>query len=88
MEVLGHFVFTEVEMRALDALAGYGTDDFLKIFYAEMGEHYLKPHEKGIRTLFTAIREQMPGILKRADNSRKVFSGECVAINKPDQSNT
>lgn len=44
------------EIAALDALAGYGTDEFLKVFYAKLGEAYLKPHEAGLRSLFDTIR--------------------------------
>ncbi|GAG09337.1 unnamed protein product, partial [marine sediment metagenome] len=38
---------TEEEMRALDALTGYGFRPFLKVFYEKMGRHYLEPYEKG-----------------------------------------
>ena len=44
------------EASALGALAGYGTDEFLKCFYKNMGATYLRPHEKGIRSLFAKVR--------------------------------
>lgn len=50
----------EGELSALDALVGYGTDAFLKVFYKEMGEAYLKPHEKSLRSLFEKIRQTAP----------------------------
>lgn len=43
---------TEEEACALDALAGYGVDEFLRIFYEKMGRAYLQPHEAGLRSLF------------------------------------
>lgn len=46
---------SETELKALDALAGYGTDEFLKCFYTHMGKSYLGPHEQGIRTMFEKI---------------------------------
>lgn len=63
----------EEEMRALDALVGYGTDNFLKIFYEKLGKAYLQPHEKGLRSLFKCVREELPSILSRADDARKAF---------------
>lgn len=47
----------ESEIRALDAFAGYGLKPFLELFYKHMGEHYLKPHENGLKTLFAKIEE-------------------------------
>jgi hypothetical protein len=44
------------EASALGALAGYGTDEFLKCFYKNMGAAYLKPHEHGLRRLFAKVR--------------------------------
>lgn len=44
------------EIAALDALACYGTDAFLKVFYEKLGEAYLRPHEAGLRSLFETVR--------------------------------
>lgn len=65
-----HIVITEAQMRALDALAGYGTDEFLKCFYEKMGKAYLEPHEKGLRQLFDSINS-MTGHLSASDDLRK-----------------
>lgn len=65
---------TEQELSALDAISGYGTDEFLKVFYDRMGEAYLRPHEAGLRTLFATIRTEVPAILARAEASRKAFN--------------
>ena len=70
---------SEAEMGALDALAGYGTDEFLKVFYEKMGRSYLEPYEKGLRSLFDAVRNgpcNVGSVLNRARDARKAFNGE------------
>ena len=62
---------TESEVRALDALFGYGEDRFLQVFYQEMGTAYLKPHENGIRSLHQTIRDITSGPLAKIDVARK-----------------
>jgi len=52
----------ETELRALDALVGYGVDPFLKVFYEKLGKAYMEPHEKGLRSLFDKIDELRPNI--------------------------
>lgn len=64
----------ESEVRALEALAGYGTDAFLEVFYTHMGRHYLKPHEAGLRSLFDTIRSELPSIIKRHKAARTAFA--------------
>lgn len=71
------FELDESEVRALDALVGYGDDAFLKVFYEKLGEHYMKPHEKGLRSLFKSVREVLPAILARANAARNAFDGKC-----------
>ena len=61
----------ESEARALDALAGYSVDAFLKTFYREMGRHYLEPEEAGLRSLFAQIRATVPPALTAVDDARK-----------------
>ncbi len=63
----------EDEICALEALAGYGIDSFLKVFYAQMGQHYLRPHEAGLRSLFKVIQSDLPPILRRAKAARTAF---------------
>lgn len=72
------FTVTEEEARALDALVGYGFDGFIKVFYQHMGQHYMKPHEAGLRSLFKAIREEIPIVLARADLARAAFNSRDV----------
>lgn len=62
---------TEDEAKALCAFAGYGIDAFLRVFYKELGQAYLKPHESGIRSLFKAIQSQVPDSFKEADECRE-----------------
>lgn len=55
---------TEGDLRALDALVGYGFDDFLKAFYQHMGKSYLEPYEKDLKTLFEKINAIRPELFK------------------------
>lgn len=70
VEVKASMVLSEIELRALDALVGYGVEPFLKVFYSQMGKHYLQPHEAGLRALFKNIGQTTPGPLRQADNHR------------------
>lgn len=70
---------SEAEAMALWALGCYGTDAFLKIFYKEMGEAYLKPHEDGLRSLFGATGG-IENIAHNARKAREVFTGQKIAV--------
>ena len=83
VEVSATMKFSEIELRALDALVGYGVKPFLEVFYAKMGKHYMQPHEEGLRTLFSSISSVVPGILARTDDARRVFTGERIAAHRP-----
>ncbi|MFY1963370.1 hypothetical protein [Achromobacter xylosoxidans] len=65
---------SEVEMRALDAMIGYGIEPFLEVFYKHLGKHYMQPHEGGMRSLFKTIGQDIPAVLDRADAARKAFA--------------
>lgn len=80
VEVTATMLFSEVELRALDALVGYGVDPFLKVFYEKMGKHYMQPHEAGLRSLFESISKAVPGILSRTDDAHRVFARERIAV--------
>ncbi len=45
----------EDEIKALDALAGYGVDQFIALFYKHMGRAYLEPHEAGLRSFLEVV---------------------------------
>lgn len=64
------FELSEMEVRALDALAGYGADAFLKVFYKHLGVAYMKPFDKDLRQLFLKIQELRPAI-HNIDEARK-----------------
>ena len=72
VELTMTMVLTEEEARALDALAGYGVDAFVKSFYEFLGKHYMEPHEEGLRTFLEGCRD-IGGFLTRTDNARKAF---------------
>lgn len=65
---------TMEEVRALDALAGYGFKAFIEVFYKHMGKTYLQPHEAGLRSLFETIRSDLSPIMTRHDAAKKAFA--------------
>lgn len=67
---------TEGELRALDALAGYGDDAFVKMFYDNLGKSYMQPYEKDLRLFLKSIRSVASPVLERAKKARAVFKGE------------
>lgn len=78
VEVSATLTLTEEEMRAFDALVGYGVDAFLKVFYEHLGKSYMERHEAGLRSLFAT--QGIATILRRADAARQAFSQK----DKPD----
>ena len=70
------FTVTEGELRALEALAGYGDDAFIEMFYKTLGKTYLQPHEKYLREFLKSIRSIATPILSRTDAARKAFNKE------------
>jgi hypothetical protein len=63
--------FTEGQLRALDALVGYGDDAFLKAFNVKLGTHYIKPFERDLRELFAQIRKTVPPALRNVKAARE-----------------
>lgn len=61
---------TENELRALDALVGYGYDEFLNCFYKHMGESYLKPYANDLKQLFDKVESMRPK-LSEIDKAKK-----------------
>ena len=71
------------EAAALDAIVGYGVEPFLKVFYSQMGEAYLKPYEKGLRSLFESVRSgeaSVSGFIERMQDARAVIDGTKAAV--------
>ncbi len=73
LDVEAKLVLNEDECRALDALIGYGTDSFLKVFYEKLGAHYMRPHENGLRSLFAKFAEVSGPAMRLADETRKAI---------------
>ncbi len=73
---------TEIEVRALDALAGYGVKQFLETFYKQMGKTYLQPHEKGLIDLFEKIRKTCPKVIAETEISRTELGKVLKKANK------
>lgn len=69
------FACTEAEARALDALTGYGTDEFIKVFYEKLGKAYMEQHEAGLRSFLESISKMVPPLLTKADKAREAFNG-------------
>jgi hypothetical protein len=64
---------SEKEARALEAITLYGTKEFLKFFYQNLGTVYLKPNEDGLINLFKTINEQLPQHLDKFDKIREIW---------------
>jgi hypothetical protein len=75
LDIAIQFTVNESEARALDALAGYGDDQFISAFKIFLGESYLKPHEAGLRTFLKTIRQELADPLAKMDDARKSFNG-------------
>lgn len=65
---------TLAEAMALKEITGYGVDAFLKGYYKQLGKSYLEPHEKGVRSLFNTVKENLPQKIYNADKIIKAVS--------------
>lgn len=70
----------EQAARALDAMAGYGADKFLEVFYEKLGRHYMRPHEQGLRELLKITKNELPSQLRAIDEARKVLIDEARKV--------
>lgn len=68
------FTLTKSEAQALDAIVGYGTDPFLKVFYEHMGKAYLEPHEKAMRNLFERVKNDLPREVGKIETATKAIN--------------
>lgn len=71
INITATLTLTEGQLRALDALAGYGDESFFKAFYIKLGKSYMQPFEKDMRELFALIRTDVPPALTMIKESRK-----------------
>jgi hypothetical protein len=83
VQVTATFAVDEEEMRALDAMVGYGFEAFLSAFQKHMGTHYMHGHEDGLKRFFESTRANVAPILRRADDARAVFTGQKIATIPP-----
>ena len=60
------------EARALNQIASYNVNDFLKLFYQHLGKSYLHPHEAGVIQLFETAKELLGSEIYKAD---KIING-------------
>lgn len=67
----GSITLTEVEMRALDGLVGYGDDAFLEHFKKNLGAAYIRNHEDGLRSFFAAVRRDVLPAIRDINVARK-----------------
>ncbi|TXH51878.1 MAG: hypothetical protein E6Q97_17520 [Desulfurellales bacterium] len=72
LDVKATFTIDEEEARALDALAGYGEDAFIKAFYDVLGKAYMKNHEDGLRRFLGSIRNVVNPALALADQAKNL----------------
>lgn len=73
VEIKATISLNEGDLRALDAMAGYGIEPFLKVFYEKLGKHYMQPYEANLRTLFKTIKADVPQALSKIDGARKTL---------------
>lgn len=80
VEIELDMTLNESEIGALNALAGYGVDPFIETFYEKMGRSYLEPYEKGLRSLFSKIRNTTPTPMTRIKKARKILEDSSLQI--------
>jgi hypothetical protein len=73
VKLIVEFSITEEEARALNALALYGDDQFIKAFYDKLGRTYMERHEEGLRSFLKGVRDKLPSLLRSADAARVAF---------------
>ena len=69
------------EAIALKEITGYGVDAFLEGYYKQLGKHYLQPHEKGVRSLFNTIKENLPHKIGNANKIMKAVDAIKTELN-------
>ncbi|WP_057466096.1 hypothetical protein [Pseudovibrio sp. POLY-S9] len=73
VEAKAVITFGERELRALDAMTGYGIDSFLDAFYKHLGKHYMQPYEADLRALFATLNPPVSEALAKVDEARRVL---------------
>jgi len=73
---------TEAEVRALNAIMGYGVASFLKAISSQLSEALPRAHEAGIRSLFDTLQPQCVNAIKRAEAARLAFNVDAYEVRK------
>jgi hypothetical protein len=73
LELEVRLILNEGEVRALDALVGYGDDAFMSAFKEKLGKYYIENHEQDLRRLFKSLRAEIPPILERLKAAKEAF---------------
>jgi hypothetical protein len=71
VSITAQIPMTEGELRALTAIACYGADAFLKVFYERLGKAYLGPFEQDMRALFGRIAHTVEPALVQVKEARE-----------------
>lgn len=88
IEFTTNILINEDEARALEALVGYGVDNFLKTFYEKLGKAYLQPHEQGIRSFFKAVGTQVLPAIYQTDLVKDLVRREILEKSAAEQRGT
>ncbi|MEE8289739.1 MAG: hypothetical protein V3R25_10045 [Nitrosomonadaceae bacterium] len=62
-----------VEAAALNEMTGYGIESFLDGYKRQLGEHYIRPHEAGLRSLFETIGANLPREIRKIEVFNKAM---------------
>lgn len=73
IEFTVNFELTHTEANALMAIASYGADEFLKVFYEKLGKSYLQPYEVGVKNLFHTIKKTLPNEILKIDKAKEAI---------------
>lgn len=67
---------TEMEIRALDALVGYGDEAFIRAFKENLGSYYIENYTDGLVSFFNAVRGQVLPAMRQIDGIRELVAKE------------
>lgn len=73
LDVRVRFEINYDEACALDALAGYGEDAFVKAFYENLGEAYMRSHEQGLREFLRTISSVVGPAMHKVTDARNAL---------------
>jgi len=71
VEFTATLTVNEEELKALDALVGYGGASFIKVFQEHLGKSYLNGSENTLLKIFEEWRQQIPRHLHKIKGMKK-----------------